>query len=415
MPRLIISRVLIALLSVALTLLALELAARLIGQTDSDGQFHYLGFTLPAADLPVNQLRVEVEGYLANKDIANVIYDENTGWAYRPQATRQGGSFTINSAGFRSQRDYALEPAADTLRIAVFGDSFTAGDDVADEQTWAWLLERELNERGIAAEVLNFGVGGYGMGQAFLRWRELGRQFAPDIVIFGLQPENLQRNVNVFRQLLHNSGPAFSKPRFALIDGELQLLNMPTIPPEQLLDVFANFSHHPLARYEYHYQNRDRAARWWAGSRLLSLVFAALRQEEDAGIYAPGSEGGELGKAIIDAFAADAAQAGAHFAVLHLPLQWHLSNYYFATPPATPPFQHLLDHCQERYTTIALETKLEPAHADSSYWTASFHHGPELHRIVALTTADEIADCLLSGACPLRRFEDPATLLDADG
>ena len=304
MRRKALANALIIVVAVALTLILLEVLVRAAGTTDADGRFTLLNYSLDSQSLPVNELRGQVEGYIANKDIAIVIYDEWTGWSFRPNSVRQDGTFTINSAGFRSRRDFDQSPPADALRIAVFGDSFTAGDDVGDGETWAYLLERALNKAGIRTEVLNFGVGAYGMGQAYLRWEHLGKSFTPDIVIFGLQPENLKRNVNVFRQLLHRSGPAFSKPRFALIDDDLQLLNVPTLPPEQLIDVFENFSNHPLAPYEFHYQSRFRAARWWSASRLFSLVFEALKQTEDEpDIYRPGSEGGELGKAIVDAFA----------------------------------------------------------------------------------------------------------------
>lgn len=409
--RTIASRIVIVCASVALSLLLLEVFLRIAGATDADGRYHFLHYTLESPDLPLNELRLHIDGYLANQDIATVIYDANTGWAFRPNSTRQAGTFTINSAGFRSMRDFARSPLADTLRIALFGDSFTAGDDVSDEETWAHQLEVTLNAGGLRAEVLNFGVGAYGMGQAYLRWRHLGSQFAPDIVIFGLQPENLQRNVNIFRQLLHGSGPAFSKPRFVLIDGELQLLNSPTLPPEQLLEVFANFNDHPLAPYEYHYQSRFQANRWWASSRLFSLIFAALQSEADQpGLYAAGSEGGELGKAIIDAFAEDVTQAGAHFAIAHLPLQWHLREHYLATPPGQPPFQHVLDHSRSRYAYIGLEAHIDAAYLDDAFWTASKHYGPRLHKLVAEVLAREISDCVMSRACPLGRFEDPALL-----
>ncbi len=393
--------------SIALSLLLLEAVIRIGGQTDADGRFSFLRYTLEPPDLPVNQLRLHIDGYLANQAVARVIYDAETGWAFRPNSTRQGGSFSINSAGFRSRRDVPSSPPADTLRIALFGDSFTAGDDVSDEETWGHQLEVMLNEGGIRAEVLNFGVGAYGMGQAYLRWRHLGIQFAPDIVILGLQPENLQRNVNIFRQLLHGSGPAFSKPRFVLTDGELQLLNAPTIPPERLLETFANFSNHPLAPYEYHYHSRYRAARWWSSSRLFSLIFAALRSEEaEPDIYAAGSEGGELGKAIIAAFAADVSQAGAHFLIAHLPLQWHLRHYYLANPPSQPPFQHLLDHSSDRHDYIGMEAHFDPAYLDDAFWTASKHYGPRLHNLLAEVLAREISQCVMSGACHLERFAD---------
>ncbi len=407
MRRRVLPNALIACLAVCLTLLLLEAVLRAAGAVDADGRYAFLSFTLEAPDLPVHELRGGVEGYIANKDIAVVVYDAWTGWAFRPNSTRQGGDFTINGAGFRSRRDFLKRPPDDTLRIALFGDSFTAGDDVGDDEVWGYLLENDLHEAGLRAEVLNFGVGAYGMGQAFLRWRRLGKDFAPDIVIFGLQPENLKRNVNVFRQLLHRSGPAFSKPRFALIDGELQLLNAPTLPPEDLMAAFEDFHDHPLAPYEYHYQSRFTATRWWSSSRLLSLVFQALRQaEEDPGIYAPGSEGGDLGKAIVDAFARDVRAAGADFVVLHLPLQSHLIRYFSNSPRPRPVYDFLLQHARQAYPYIAFEEALEPRHVDDAWWSATKHYGPPLHAHLATVVANALVGCVESGSCRARRFDD---------
>ena len=410
--RNIIANALIFLSAVTLTLLLLEFVVRMAGKTDPYGRFTFLHFTLEPLDLQVDQLRREVEGYLANQTIAVVIHDDALGWTYRPNSTRQAGTFTINSAGFRSRRDFSKSPPADTLRVAVFGDSFTAGDDARDDEVWGYLLERKLKEAGIRAEVLNFGVGAYGMDQAYLRWREQGKYFEPDIVIFGLQPENLKRNVNVFRQLLHPSGPAFSKPRFVLIDDELQLLNTPTIPPEQLIDVFENFSDHPLAPYEFHYRSRSRAARWWSASKLLSIAFEALRQAgEEPEIYTQGSEGGELGKAIIDAFAADVRDKGAKFVVLHLPLHYHLASYFNNSPPRNPPYNFLLEHARESYHYIAFEDYLEPSHTNDTHWSPTRHYGPSLHELLASVVADDLVRCIVDGACALRRFTDLSPIM----
>lgn len=415
MRRRVFVNALIVVFAVSLTLVLLEVFVRVAGKTDADGRFTLLNYSLESPNVPVNELRGQVVGYIANKDIAIVIYDASTGWAFRPNSVRQEGTFTINGAGFRSRRDFDHSPPADTLRIAVFGDSFTAGDDVGDDETWAYLLERALNEGGIRAEVLNFGVGAYGMGQAYLRWQHLGKSFAPDIVIFGLQPENLKRNVNVFRQLLHRSGPAFSKPRFALIEDELQLLNVPTLPPEQLMDVFENFSEHPLAPYEFHYQSRFRAARWWAASRLFSLVFEALRQAEDEpDIYRPGSEGGELGKAIVDAFGQDVDKAGAEFVVLHLPLRSHLIRYFSNLPRPRPIYDFLLEHSRESYHYIALEEHLQPLHVDDKFWSPTKHYGPLLHALVAEFAADEIIVCIENGDCRTPRFADNSAFMTAE-
>ncbi len=406
MIRRIAAKVLVVFASFAVAILLLEAVVRVGGETDVDGQFRFLGFALEPYTLQTSQLRAGVQGYVANKEISAVIYDERLGWTYRPDSVRQAGSFTINSNGIRSTRDFKEEPPADSLRIALFGDSFTAGDDVGDDEVWGRQLEIMLKEAGLKAEVLNFGVGAYGMDQAFLRWQEQGKHFAPDIVIFGLQPENLARNLNVFRQLMHGSGPPFSKPRFVVDNGELELVNSPTLPPEGLMAAFEDFGNQPLAAYEYHYESRYVVSNWWATSRLASLVYAALKPAHiDIGVYERDTEGGQLGRSIIDAFARDVAENNAAFVVAHLPLQWHIQHFYQASPPQEPRFQFLLDHCRENYVYIATEAYFGAEYVADEHWTATKHYGPEIHALVAEAVGQGLIDCLASGACHPPRFE----------
>ena len=402
MTRRALAHLALIIFGIVLALIALEAAVRLAGEHDADGQFIVLGYTLEPYILPVTKLRQRIEEHLQHQDHASVIYDSATGWSYKPGAARQDGSFSINGAGIRSAREFDLTPPVNTLRIAAFGDSFTAGDDVADDETWSSQLERLLVANGIAAEVLNFGVGGYGMDQALLKWRHHGIQFQPHIVIFGLQPENLKRNVNVFRQLLDPSRYTlpFSKPRFALNEVALALLNSPPLPPEQLPEVFENFGQHPLARHEFHYRSRETAAHWWTSSRLAALLYALLkRDEERPGYYAAETEGGQLGKAIVDAFADSVARADATFVVAHLPLQSHLRRYHSDLPPPDPPYKFLLDHCRERYLYVAMEERLDRAYLEDRYWTATKHYGPAIHALVAEAVGERIQACVNSGEC----------------
>ncbi len=404
--RKIAANLLIACLAILLTLALLEALLRLAGDTDADGRFTFLDFTLEPLGLPMEKLRAPVQGYLDLEDISTVIYDERLGWTYRPHSVRQNGTFTINGAGIRAQREYSQLPPADHLRIALFGDSFTAGDDVSDAEVWGGRLEQLLLNAGIRAEVLNFGVGAYGMDQAYLRWLHQGKAFEPDIVIFGLQPDNLKRNLNIFRQLMNRSGPPLTKPRFALADGGLDLLNSPALPPDQLVAAFEDFANQPLADYEYYYGSRYQASRWWAQSRLASLLYEALKQEDASpALYGSDGEGGQLGKAIIDAFARDVKEADAAFIVLHLPLQAHL---VWRLNGIAAPFQFLLDHCRESYNTIPFEDHLQPVHAHDEFWSATKHYGPELNALLAETVAQEILACLQSEACSLARFDDHA-------
>ena len=389
--------------TVLLTLAALEAVVRLGGETDADGQFSFMGHALHPYALPVNQLRGKIEAYLENQDEATLIYDEWLGWTYRPNSTRQSGTFTINSAGLRSRREYSQRPPPDTVRIALFGDSFTAGNAVSDDETWGHQLEMRLNQAGIRTEVLNFGVGGYGMDQAFLRWQKMGRDYAPDMVIFGFMPGDLDRNVKVFRGLRAPTGITFSRPRFVLTEsGGLELVNSPTVPPEQLMTVFESFESHPLAKYENQYKSRDEAGQWWTSSRLASFLHAALTTDSPEN-YGPDSERGMLGQAIVDAFAADAKEHGAAFFALHLPKQENLTNFYKGIVES---HQFLLDHFAAAYHYISFEERLDSSYLDDAYYPDGRHYGPELNSIAAQAVADEIQSCIESGVCELPRFED---------
>ena len=149
-----------------------------------------------------------------------IVEDRNCGWAIRPDADSNvgvnPGNYTYryhsNSDGFRDDRNPSKTP--DKLRIALFGDSFVHADEVDFRDSWGQRMEQETLA---GAEVLNFGVQGYGTDQSLLHYRELGEFFHPHIVLIGYQFENIGRNVNLLRKLYQpDSNIPFSKPRFVL-------------------------------------------------------------------------------------------------------------------------------------------------------------------------------------------------------
>lgn len=409
MLRKIASRALITVVALLCTLLLLEFVVRVGGEESSDGQFTFLGIALQPYALPLERLSSQLDEYIVNADEVTLIHDELVGWRYRPDSTRQNGEFTINAAGLRSKREYDLQPPADTLRIALFGDSFTAGDDANDESVWSHLLELNLNQSGFRTEVLNFGVSAYGMDQAYLRWQHHGREYAPDIVIFGLQPENLDRNINVFRQLINPLGPPFSKPRFILADSVLQLVNSPAIPPKELIATFKAFSSHPLYVHEAYYRSRDYVPQWWSGSKLASLIYEVLNlnDEDEQVAYGPDSERGKVGKAIIDAFAADVLANEIPFIIAFLP---HLNHFQRINYGQIPPYKFLLEYLEDTHHYLALDDHLGLEFLDESNWGMTLHYGPEMNRIVAQVIADEIRTCIESSGCPLSRFDDVSVI-----
>jgi hypothetical protein len=74
--------------------------------------------------------------------------------------------------------------------VSLYGDSFTWGDEVDDVHAWGNVLSKLLHCR-----VSNFGVGGYGTDQAYMRFH-YNKNDKPKLVILGFYTENIQRNVS---------------------------------------------------------------------------------------------------------------------------------------------------------------------------------------------------------------------------
>jgi hypothetical protein len=144
-------------------------------------------------------------------------FDPILGWSIKPSVTAEweGHSYTSNSIGLRSLREYSLVAPEGVTRLAAFGPSFTHGDEVQGDETW----EAQLEQARPDLEVMNWGVGGYGTDQAFLRYQTQGAAYRPDIVIIGFEEDNLSRNVNRFRPFFRpGTGLPLTKPVF--VDGE---------------------------------------------------------------------------------------------------------------------------------------------------------------------------------------------------
>ena len=90
----------------------------------------------------------------------------------------------INSAGFRGP-EWARRKAPGGLRVAVVGDSMTAGIATDEERTFVRRLESALAAQwpGRPVEVMNFGVSSASTGAELVTWREAVAGYAPDLVL----------------------------------------------------------------------------------------------------------------------------------------------------------------------------------------------------------------------------------------
>ena len=145
------------------------------------------------------------------------------GWT--PQPNILSKDVRINSQGIRSAHEFSRDVDPKFVRVSAFGDSFTFGSEVDDTATW----EYQLEERDARYEVVNFGVGAYGLDQAYLRFLQDGVHFNSDIVVIGFMSENIYRNLNVFRPFYSSAYTTniYTKPRFSFENGVLSLIKNP--------------------------------------------------------------------------------------------------------------------------------------------------------------------------------------------
>ena len=150
-----------------------------------------------------------------------LLHSPALGWTIKPNGYWDN-LYRANSQGIRADNDYQFYPDNNKIRIATFGDSFTHGEEVKNDDTW----QEQLNRLVHNLEVINFGVGGYGLDQSFLRYKTEGKIYHPHIVLIGFMQENINRTVNVFRPF-YTEGLPLTKPRFILQDDALILLPNP--------------------------------------------------------------------------------------------------------------------------------------------------------------------------------------------
>lgn len=258
------------------------------------------------------------------------IYDRDLGWTIKP-----GGKSPLeraNSQGIRADREYSLQPPPGKTRIAAFGDSFTHASHVANPDTWEEVIGRE----DASLEVLNFGVGGYGLDQAFLRYLHEGHRYQPHIVLIGYMTDDLDRHISSFRPFAQPlTGMPLAKPRF-LLDGD-RLALAPN--PMQSVEAYRALLESPgetlerLGEHDARYQHAYRAgpADFLPSVRLAKTLVQYSRFPGDAlyigGEYNTASEAYQVTERIFDEFVSAVLTRGALPVIVIFPNRSDLRDY----------------------------------------------------------------------------------------
>lgn len=142
--------------------------------------------------------RSQVDRFLDPNQPNWAVFDAELGYRLRDSVMKDGldGCYTIAHyppTGERRMINYAGKPC----RINTYGDSFTQCHQVSDGETWQEYLAAHFGE-----PVRNFGVGGYGVYQAYRRMlREEATQSAAKYIILNIWEDDHFRSLDVWRWL----------------------------------------------------------------------------------------------------------------------------------------------------------------------------------------------------------------------
>jgi hypothetical protein len=243
--------------------------------------------------------------------------DERLGWVINPGRQTADGLYFSSVEGLRSPRPgVTFADRRPRHRVALVGDSFTFGLEVSYEQAWGARLEQAL---GGDVQVLNFGVDGYGIDQAYLRYIRDVRPWRPDVVIFGLITHDLYRSMAVYSFVSFPGWPfPFAKPRFVADGDRLALLNVPLPSPRAILAAPA-IRDLPFIEYDRAYRAEDWIWHPLDRSYLYRFLTSAYR-----GWSTPDPRGADaqvmaLNREIVRAFLRDVRADGAIPVVVYFP------------------------------------------------------------------------------------------------
>ena len=131
----------------------------------------------------------------------------------------------VNGAGFRSNREFALAKQPGVKRALLFGDSFTAGNGVANDKRYGDVLEKLIP----GLEVYNYGIPGTGTDQQYLAYRQFAQETEHDLLIIAVLVENIRRIRSRYRFFTDDTGTSrlYKKPFYELDGGQLLLRGVP--------------------------------------------------------------------------------------------------------------------------------------------------------------------------------------------
>ena len=302
--------------TLAFILIPTEIALRLVTGHTADARVFGDRTLLPRSweRAAAHNLRIFAQ---ASGDLTYLVYDETLGWTVGPSRRNPTGMYLSAAEGLRAASQGAiLSGPKNRRRVALVGDSFVFGEQVRFEDSWGHVLESNSNGR---LQVLNFGVGGYGLDQAYLRFKKDALAWKPDVVVLGFPLTDLIRSMTVYPLIeWPHWGMPFSKPRLIRESGVLRALNVPTLTPPA---IFAKTSIAQLPFLEFDVGYRRHEWEWGVADAALvkRWLFSFFPRWVEGNSHVSHQELVEVNRAILLEFTSVAKEHGVKPIVAYFP------------------------------------------------------------------------------------------------
>ena len=316
--------------------------------------------------------------------------DDVLGYVVKNNQTSKDGWVQTNNVAARYRSDVSPEIPVGKKRILAFGDSYTFGYALPQDETWPYLLEEKLDR----LQILNFGVSGYSIGQSYLRFQRVTEQVDYNAVILVFVPKaDLWRDINVSRYIGMGWEAYMLMPRFIIEDGKLRLVERPYKTLSEVIKHSEENSDHVLREFlrkydRFYFPGKFEVTSYLNHSILFKLMLAAYYERKAKmlreSLYDPLSEAMQISKMIFREMHQKVRGSGKEFVLVVLGQRGTMRKYR-----RSPEFQEKWDRmvkavCDSDYLCIDTMPELvqaSPEDLDRAY--DGSHFGPEGNQAIA--------------------------------
>ena len=142
--------------------------------------------------------KVEIDKVLDEENPSFLKFHQVLGYTLHDYVFRDGMRKTLSEYRYEARGGHRkmINYAEKQCRINTYGDSYTQGAQVSDGETWQEVLAAHFRE-----PIRNFGVGGYGVYQAYRKAMEIetDEELAAENIILNIWDDDYMRNIDAAR------------------------------------------------------------------------------------------------------------------------------------------------------------------------------------------------------------------------